>query len=631
MTTTHNPEETLVFQAETARILDIVVHSLYSQREIFLRELISNASDACDRLRYAALTEPTLLEEGGAEFRITLTADAQAKTLTLCDNGIGMSREELIGNLGTIARSGTGAFAAQLSGDAKKDVSLIGQFGVGFYSAFMVADRVEVTSRRAGEGQGWVWTSTGKGSFTIGEASDAARGTTIVLHLKDDAHEFAEGYRLSTIVKTYSDHIGLPVVLMGGMDGKGEDTTLNAASALWTRSKAEVTPEQYKEFYHHVARAFDDPWLTIHYRAEGAIEYTSLLFIPSERPFDLFNGERKGHVKLYVNRVFITDNAEGLLPPWLRFLRGVVDSPDLPLNVSREMLQHQPLLRKIQSGLVKRVLGDLKKKAEDDTEGYAKFWATFGAVMKEGLHDEFEKRDEILGLLRFRSTHGDGLVSLAEYVGRMKEGQEAIYTLTGDDAAMVARSPVLEGFRAKGVEVLLLTDAIDEFWPNFVHEYDDKSFQSAAAGNAELAKIKGDDSTEVKAEPITPTDQLDVLVTSLKMILGDLVKDVQVSERLTTSACCLVAEEGGPSAHLERLLRQHNTGPQVSAPRILEINPSHRLIRSMAVEAQGVSLSERFRDLAHLLLDQARIVEGEAPLDPIAFAERLAAVMAGEA
>lgn len=621
-------QETLAFQAETAKILDIVVHSLYSQREIFLRELISNASDACDRLRYAALTDPSLLAGGDSDFRITLTADKEAKTLTLTDNGIGMSREELIGNLGTIARSGTGNFAAQLSGDAKKDVSLIGQFGVGFYSAFMVADRVQVTSRRAGESHGWVWTSSGKGSFTVAEASDAPRGTRIVLSLKDDAEEFAEGYRLATIVKTYSDHIGLPVILQGGRDGAGEDETLNSASALWTRNKSEITTEQYNEFYHHVAHAFDEPWLTLHYRAEGAIEYTSLLFIPSDRPFDLFHGERKGHVKLYVNRVFITDNAEGLLPPWLRFLRGVVDSPDLPLNVSREMLQHQPLLRKIQSGLVKRVLGELKKKAESDIEGYEKFWATFGAVIKEGLHEEFEKRDELLALLRFRSTHGAALVSLADYVSRMKEGQEAIYTLTGEDAAILARSPVLEGFRAKGVEVLLLTDAVDEFWPGFVHTYDGKEFHSAAAGSADLGKIQGDAvDDEAKAEQTTPPDQLAAFVATLRITLGDLVKDVRVSERLTTSACCLVADEGGPSVHLERLLRQHNAGPQTATPRILEINASHGLVRRLAAQIAASGTPEHFNDMAFLLLDQARIVEGEAPLDPIAFAQRLALVM----
>lgn len=616
-------EEKLSFQAEVTRLLDIVVHSLYSQREIFLRELISNASDACDKLRYAALTEPDLIA-GDADFRIELTVDADAGTLTIADNGVGMNRDELIENLGTIAKSGTGAFINAMSGDARKDMSLIGQFGVGFYSAFMVADTVSVESRKAGEDHGWTWTSDGKGSFTVADAPDATRGARITMTLKEDAREFLETQTLRKIVKTYSDHIGLPVIL------KGEtDETLNSASALWTRSKSEITEEQYREFYHHVGHAFDDPWLTIHYRAEGAIEYTGLLFIPSQPPFDMFNAERKSHVKLYVNRVFITDDAEGLLPPYLRFLRGVVDSADLPLNVSREMLQHQPLLRKMQSGLVKRVIGDLKKKAADDAEGYATFWESFGAVFKEGLYEDFERRDDLLSLARFRSTRGAGLVSLAEYVEAMKDGQDAIYYITGENADALAASPVLEGFRAKGIEVLLLTDTIDEFWTSMVPNFDGKAFTSAAQGAADLSKIADGDKTEDDAAKpeAAPAEQMDALVAALKLALGEAVKEVRPTDRLTSSPCCLVAEAGGPSLHLERLLRQQQGAPAAETGRILEVNPTHALIRHMAEKAASDGTKDSFGDLAHLLLDQARIVEGEAPADPLAFARRLSAVM----
>lgn len=624
-------EEKLSFQAEVARILDIVVHSLYSQREIFLRELISNASDACDKLRYQAITEPDLLA-GDTTLRIELSIDNEARTLTVADNGIGMNRDDLIENLGTIARSGTGEFLKKLTGDARKDVNLIGQFGVGFYSSFMVADRVEVVTRKAGESHGWRWESDGKGEFTIVEHKEATRGTRVILHLKKDADEFLEPARLRQIVKTYSDHIALPVILKGGA-GKAngsaqEDETLNTASALWTRPKNEITDEQYREFYHHVAHAADDPWLTLHYRAEGAIEYTALLFIPSVKPFDLFQPERKQHVKLYVNRVFITDDCEGLLPPYLRFVRGLVDSPDLPLNVSREMLQHNPLLRKIQSGLVKRLFRELEKKSKD-AAAYATFWENFGAVLKEGLYEDFERRDEILDLCRFRSTVSDGLVTLAEYVERMKEGQDAIYTITGDDPEALRKSPQLEGYLAKGVEVLLLTDPIDEFWSAALPGYKGKPFRSVAQGTADLSKIKGeakDDDAE-KKEDAAPAERLDALIAIIKAALGDAVKDVRPSDRLTTSPCCLVADEGTMSIHLERLLRQHQSAPHVAPPRILEINPAHSLIKHMAERAAADAKAADLDDMAHLLLDQARIVEGEPPADPVAFAGRLAKVM----
>ncbi len=613
-------EEKLSFQAEVAKLLDIVVHSLYSNKEIFLRELISNASDACDKLRYQALTDASLLQ-GEGEFKIRLVTDKEKRTLSIIDNGIGMSRAELVENLGTIAKSGTAAFIDSVKKDAKGDVSQIGQFGVGFYSAFMVADQVEVVTKKAGEEHGWIWRSDGKGEFTIAEAPDAKRGAEIRLHLRDGEDEFLDPYRLRNIVKTYSDHIALPVTL----EEDGKEETINSASALWTRSKSEITPEQYQEFYHHVAHAFDEPWATLHYKAEGAIEYTSLLFIPKSKPFDLFNPERKQHVKLYVNRVFITDDAAELLPPYMRFLRGVVDSHDLPLNVSREMLQHNPILAKIRSGLVKKVLAEIKRKSEAEDGDFATFWESFGAVLKEGLYEDFERRTDILDLCRFRTTTGgDELVSLATYLGRMKEGQDAVYYITGDNLDRLKQSPQLEGFAAKGIEVLLLTDPIDEFWPTAIGTYQDKKLRSVAQGAADLSAVKSDEKAEDDKKPAADAAGLDALIAAAKLALGEAVKDVRGSDRLTESPVCLVADEGDMGIHLERLLRQHQQG-QGEAPRILELNPRHALIRSLAekAKADGAALS----DQVWLLFDQARIMEGETPSDPQAFARRLSAAL----
>ena len=615
-------EQTLSFQAEVARLLQIVAHSLYSEKEIFLRELISNASDACDRLRYSALTQPELLA-GQSELKVRIAIDKAARTLSIADNGIGMNREDLVENLGTIARSGTSAFVQQLSGDAAKDMKLIGQFGVGFYSAFMVADKVEVVSRKAGETQAWRWVSDGAGAFTIGEAERAERGTSVLLHLRQKEDEFLEPSRLERIVKKYSDHIALPIELE--RDGKVE--TVNAASALWTRPKADITADQYKEFYHHVGHAFDDPWLTLHHRVEGKIEYTTLLFVPSEKPFDLFNPERKHRVRLYVRRVFITDDCEGLVPAYLRFLRGIVDSEDLPLNISREMLQHNPVLERIRQAVTRRVLGELETKAKKAPEEYAKFWDNFGAVLKEGLYEDKEQRERLLALVRFRSTAGDGLVSLAEYAARMKEGQSAIYTINGDKLETLQRSPQLEGFRARGVEVLLLTDPVDDFWLGAVPDYKDKPFKSVTRGGADLGAIKTEAKSEEKPEEMPPDSQIGTLIALLKQTLGAAVKDVRVSDRLTESAVCLVADESGMDMHLERLLKQHRQLEQTTA-RILEINPRHGLIRKLAELAVQAGAADRLADAAELLLDQARIVEGEPLPDPAAFARRLADAMA---
>ncbi len=618
------PEEKLSFQAEVSRLLDIVAHSLYSDRRIFLRELISNASDACDKLRYLAIENPELTA-GEPDFRIALSLDVPARTLTIADNGIGMNRDELVENLGTIARSGTSAFLKNLSGDARKDMSLIGQFGVGFYSAFMVADRVEVVSRRAGDAHAWRWTSDGKGTYAVAPADAARRGTSVTLHLREDAGEFLDAETLRDIVRKYSDHIAIPILLGGE---KGE--TLNNASALWTRAKSEVTADQHREFYHHIAHQGDDPWLTLHWRAEGKIEYQGLLYVPSSRPFDLFMPERRHGVKLYVRRVFITERCDELVPGWLRFLRGVVDSQDLPLNISREMLQNNPVLSLIRSGVVSRVLGELEKKAKDDPAAYTTFWENFGAVLKEGLYEDIAHRDALLGLVRFRSTAGEGLVSLADYVGRMKEGQEAIFTIAGEDAGALAKSPQIEGFAKRGVEVLLLTDPIDEFWITRVGAYQGKMFKSVTRGAADLSKIKAPEGEPEKKAEDAP--DAGALIALFRLALDKEVKDVRASDRLTDSAVCLVADEHDLDIHLERMLRQHK---QVDAPskRILEINPGHPLMRKLSADlaraATDATVQPRLDEIAHLLLDQARIVEGERLDDPAGFARRLASVLAG--
>ena len=619
-------QEEMQFQAEVSRLLDIVAHSLYSEKEIFLRELISNASDACDRLRYAALTQPDLVKEDSG-FAVRLKTDATAKTLTILDNGIGMNREDLIENLGTIARSGTAAFVQKL--ESKQDgANLIGQFGVGFYSAYMVADKVEVSTRKAGEGEGWCWSSDGQGAFTIAEDPEApARGTRITLHLREGEEEFLDAMRLRQIVSTYSDHIAIPVVLDSRKEDE-PDETLNAASALWTRPKSEITEEQYKEFYHHVGHTFDDPWLRLHFKAEGMLEYTGLLFVPSSKPFDLFHPDRKTGIRLYVKRVFITDDCSEMVPSYLRFLRGIVDTEDLPLNISRELLQNNPRLAKIRTALCKRVLAELKKKAEKAPEEYATFWETFGAVLKEGLYEDQAQRETLLELARFRSTQGEGLVSLADYLGRMKPGQEVIYTITGDDPQALARSPQLEGFAAKGVEVLLLSDPVDDFWLTSVPDYQGKPFKSVTRGGADLDKIARPDgeAEDKKGEAEAPGPALDALIAFVKLTLKDAVKDVRSSTRLTSSPVCLVADEGDLDIHLERLLKQQRQLDHSSA-RILEINPNHALIKALSDKVGDDGAGSLLEDAAWLLLDQARIIEGEPLPDAAAFSRRLSALV----
>ncbi len=617
-------KETFAFQTEVSKLLDIVARSLYSHREIFLRELISNASDACDRLRYEAQTRSDLIA-GDGNFRIVLELDDKSRTISISDNGIGMNREDLIETLGTIARSGTEAFVKSLSDDATSDVALIGQFGVGFYSSFMIADKVEVVTRKAGDEQAWKWVSDGKGDFSIEEASRAGRGTTVVLHVSDEGKEFLDKYRLETIVRTYSDHIAIPIVFADDKDGK----SVNAASALWMRPRSEITEDQYREFYRHAGHAFDEPWMTIHNTVEGVLSYTNLLFVPSTRPFDLYEPERKTKVKLYVRRVFITDDCADLLPGYLRFIRGVVDSEDLSLNISREMLQHDPKLAKIRSGLIKRIIGELKKKATTAADDYAKFWEAFGAVLKEGIYEDHDNSEAILEISRFRTTTGGSeWVGLQTYLERMKEGQEAIYYITGDDVAALRSSPQIEGFASRGVEVLLLTDPVDEFWVPSLGTYKGKPFKSVARADTDLGKIKRQDNGAERPEPKNRND-LDSLVASFKLALGGAVSDVRLSQRLTESPACLVAGEGGVDIRLERLLKRHGAdGSMPTAQRVLEINPDHALIKRLGSLANdGGEASATVSEAAHVLLDQARILEGEPIPDPMAFAQRLNAVL----
>ena len=614
--------ETFAFQAEVAKLLNLMVHSVYSDRDVFLRELISNASDALDRRRYEALTNPDTAQAGDLE--IVIAIDDKAKTLTVTDNGIGMERAELIENLGTIARSGSQAFLAKAA-EAKGDLHLIGQFGIGFYAAFIVADRVEVISRRASTAEWHKWTSQGTGEFAVepsdGEGMNDA-GTRIRLHLRDDATEFLDATRIETIVKAYSDHVAHPIMLAVDAETRRQ---INSASAIWARPKAEITPEQYKEFSGHVCGLYGDPALTIHYRAEGRNEYTVLLFVPAERPFDLFDPARSGRQKLYVRRVFITDDA-GLLPAYLRFVRGVIDSQDMPLNISREMLQHNPTVAQIRKAVTNRVLSELKKCAENDAERFAGIWKAFGAVIKEGLYEDMERRDQLFEVVRFRTTKSDGeTVSLKDYVARLKENQTAIYYLTGDDETRAARNPRLEGYRARDLEVLLLTDPVDSFWVRTALGFDGKPFKSIEEGAEDLAKIA---TTEVET-PETEEDPaaLGTLIAALKQALGDAVKDVVKSTRLTSSPVCLGSDKAGLDRTLEKLLsRQRDTGVTVSAP-VLEVNAGHPLIKALARQAKASGAGEDIADAAHLLLDQAHILEGEAPADSEGHARRVAKLM----
>ncbi len=601
------------FQAEVSRLLDIVANALYTEREIFLRELISNASDACDRLRYQAIAAPELAA-GDTDYKITITADTKARTLTITDNGVGMTREELVANLGTIAHSGTREVVKNFDG-AGKAMNLIGQFGVGFYAAFMVADLVTVTNRKAGSGDASVWSSDGRSGFTIDGALKDTRGTEIVLKLKDDAGEFLLAERLKTVIKKYSDHITFPIEIDGAQ--------VNAASALWMRAKSDVTPEQYTEFYRSVSdtMGMDEPWLTLHWRAEGAIEYSNLLFIPSMKPFDLYDPKRHHGVKLYVKRVFITDGVDGLIPPFLRFVKGVVDSEDMPLNISREMLQASPLVSKMGQAITRKILGELETRAKEDPKGFENFWALFGPVVKEGLYDAHAYRDQLCRVARFYSTKADGLTSLDEYIERMPEGQEDIYYLSAPTLEAAKQSPQLEAFRAKGVEVLFMTDTVDEFWLPMQNDYKQKKLKSVTRGNLDLSKVKGGQ----QQEPQT-SGELDNLLSKLREVLTGEVKDVAVSSRLVDSPVCLVAPDNDIDIHMQRVLKKTQSY-EGAHQHILEVNAAHPLIKKLAVLAANGGEGDTLRDTALLLLDQARIVEGEPLKNPADFVRRMSMAM----
>ena len=617
--TTESGAKPKEFQAEVAKLLHLMVHSVYSEREVFLRELISNASDACDKLRYEALKNDKLMQAGG-DLRITIALDKKAKTLTITDTGIGMDAKELADNLGTIARSGTQAFMEQVETGKKKgdkDVNLIGQFGVGFYSSFMIAEHVDVVSRKAGTKKANIWSSDGTGTYTVAayDGDDAPeRGTSIRLKLRKDAKEFLEDARLQYIVRTYSDHVSHPIYL-------GEEQ-VNSGSAIWARAKSEVTEDQHREFFGHVAGVMGDPAMTIHYRAEGRNEYSVLLYVPGEKPFDLFDPERKGKQKLYVRRVFITDEAE-MLPSYLRFVRGVIDSEDMPLNISREMLQDNPTVHTIRKAVTKRVLTELKKCADKKPEIFSKIWSAFGPVIKEGLYEDMERRDQLYDICRFRSTTSEGAetVTLADYVSRMKENQTAIYYLTGDDAAKAEVSPQLEGYKARGIEVLLLTDPVDAFWVRTSLGYDGKTFKSVTQGGADLDEVPLQDKPDEKDKSDDAATA--TLITALKAALGDAVQDVAKSNRLTSSPVCIVAGDQGFDRTLEKYLARQEGKSSISAP-VLEINPDHALIAKLAERA---GKGEDVGEAARLLLDQAVILEGEVPADATGFAERVSKLM----
>ncbi|HLQ89313.1 MAG TPA: molecular chaperone HtpG [Xanthobacteraceae bacterium] len=615
---TETVAETHTFQAEVAQLLHLMVHAVYSETEVFLRELISNGSDACDKLRYEAIQNPDLMATGGA-LSIRITPDSASGTLTVTDTGIGMDRQELIDNLGTVARSGTRAFISRL-GEAKDGTSLIGQFGVGFYAAFMVADRIEVVSRRAGASEAWIWRSTGGAGFEIEPASESqaarvVRGTDIVLHLKEDARKFLETYEIERIVHAYSDNILFPIELQGK---EGEPRQINSASAIWQRPKSELKPEDYNQAYKSLGGAFDDPAMTIHYKAEGRQSYAVLLFAPSSPPFDLFDPARKGHVKLYVRRVFITDGAE-LLPSYLRFMRGVVDSEDMPLNISREMLQNNPQVAQIRKALTGRVVQELENLAGKEVENYDKLWQSFGRVVKEGLYEDHERREKLLGLARFTTTKGDAHRSLQQYVADLRPNQTEIYYLVGESIERLKANPKLEAARARGIEVLLLTDPVDALWTSMALEHEGKPLKSLSQGEVDFNLVPLEDQAKADAEQKPAADDASI-IAAVKTALDERISDVRASQRLTDSASCLVANKQGPDRELERLLARHQKG--AGSKPILEVNMRHPIVLALG-KAKEADHADDVTDLALLLFEQAQILDGEVPDDPAAFTSRL--------
>ena len=614
--------EKLEFQTEVSQLLKLMINSVYSEKEVFVRELVSNASDACDKLRYLSNTKEKLIKDD-PNFKIQITIDKKNNLITISDNGIGMNKKDLVSNLGTIARSGTAHFLKELSESKTKDLSLIGQFGVGFYSAFMVASQTKVTTRKAGENKLWIWTSDGESSFTIEESEDSNllesnRGTSIELTLTKESKEYLDKDRIENIIKRYSDHISIPIYVIDGSEKKDEKIdSVNSASAIWTRPKNKITEEQYKEFYNHAGQMFDDPWMTSHYKAEGKIEYTVLNFIPSTKPFDLYDPARENRLKLYVKRVFITDNCPELIPPYLRFLRGIIDSEDLPLNISREMLQNNPVVTKIRSSLVKRTISDLKKKIDKDRESYEKFWENFGPVLKEGIYEDFERKDSILEISLFKNSKSKKLITLNEYIESMGKKQKDIYFMTGDSYENIINNPSLEGYKSRDINVLILDDPVDSFWTSSTPSYQEKSFKSVTRGMDDLNKIDGekkDDKNEKSVEP---------LINLLKEKLKEKVKDVRVSSRLTDSPVCLVSDEGAMDPQLEKILQQHNQLNQGLSLKVMEINPQHKLIKKLAKMSKDKASISEVENISILLYEQSKILDGEKPSDPVEFSKKL--------
>jgi len=624
---TEGGTEKKAFQADVSRLLDLMVHSIYSERDVFLRELISNAADACEKLRYEAIAQPQLTSDGEG-FVIRVAIDKDAKTLAVVDNGVGMARDDLDRALGTIASSGTKAFLDKIGPGAEAESgNLIGQFGIGFYSAFMVADSVEVRTRRAGSDEAWRWTSDGKGDYAVAPLpleEAPARGTRVTLHLNEAAAaEFLEPYRVERLVKEHSGAVAVPIELLEKPDG--EARRLTDGAALWAKSKGDIKAEDYTEFYRALAAQYDEPALTIHYRAEGRHEYSVLAFVPGSKPFDLFDPQRKGRTKLYVRRVLITDEAD-LLPGWLRFVRAVVDTADLPLNVSREMVQSSPIFAAIRKGVTSRVLGDLTKMSDSDPDGFAKVWENFGAVLKEGLYEDPERRDSLFKLARFATTRQpDGGRTLAQYVADLRPNQTAVYYLVGDDIARLKTSPQLEGFRARGIEVLLLPDAVDAFWVSNAAGFDGKPFKSVTQGAADIKAVPlAEGGEEPEAKDVGP--KVATLLAFMKQTLGDAVEDVRASDRLSESPACLIAPEFGPDRRLEKILAQHGKLGMQTKP-VLEVNPGHPLVAALAERFAGEGERAVVEDSAWLLHDEARIMDGELPADAAAFAARLRRVM----
>ncbi|MDC1303000.1 molecular chaperone HtpG [Pelagibacterales bacterium] len=615
--------EKLEFQTEVSQLLKLMINSVYSEKEVFVRELVSNASDACDKLRYLATTKEKLLQSD-PDLKIQIEIDKKENQITITDNGIGMNRDDLVNNLGTIARSGTAQFIKEAT--ETKDLSLIGQFGVGFYSAFMVASDLTVITRKAGEKKLWIWKSDGESNFTIDESDDleqlnSNRGTKIILSITKEGKEYLEKTRIEEIIRKYSDHISIPIFVRDTKDKEDEKLeAINSALALWTRPKNKITKEQYKEFYNHVGQMFDDPWLTSHYKAEGQIEYTVLNFIPSTKPFDLYDPARENRLKLYVKKVFITDNCPELIPPYLRFLRGVIDSEDLPLNISREMLQNNPVVKKIRNALVRRTIGDLKKKLANDRSSYEEFWSNFGPVIKEGIYEDTEKKDTLLEIALFKNSNSSKLITLDEYIEAMGKKQNDIYFITGDSYNNVINNPSLEGYKSRGINVLILDDAVDSFWTSSTPNFKEKNIKSITKGVDDLdsiSKKKTDDKDKKEDKSLEP------LIVLLKDKLKEKVKDVRTSSRLTESPVCLVVDESAMDPQLEKILQQHNQLQQAASLKILEINPDHKLIKKLAKMCKDKASIGDIENIGILLYEQSMILDGEKPSDPINFSKKL--------